>query len=322
MSFAERPGPGAGETLSIHPGPTAHTHRDARTRGRERQRLGAAIALTAVILVAEVVGGLLSGSLALLSDAGHMVADLSALVLALLALAFAERPASQRRTYGWYRLEILSALLNALLLLGVCGFIFHEAYQRILAPPAVQSGLVLVVGTIGLAVNLLAFFILSGSRESLNLRGAAMHVMADAISSVGVVASALVIRFTGWMQADAVVSAAIGIGIVLGAFRLLRESVDILLEATPQDVDPQEIVETLRQVSGVHAVHDLHVWSITSGMPALSVHLVVDRSWFQDGGGMLRVAKEILMRRFGIDHTTIQVESEEYIAEANVQWKS
>jgi len=278
--------------------------------------------LTAVALVAEAVGGVLSGSLALLSDAGHMVADLSALVFATLALAFAERPASRRRTYGWYRIEILAALLNALLLLGVCAFIFHEAYERILAPPAVRSGLVLIVATIGLVVNLASFRILSGSRESLNLRGAAMHVLADAISSVGVIVSALVIRFTGWLQADAVVSAAIGVVIVLGAFRLLRESVDILLEATPQDVDPQEIAETLRQVPGVHAVHDLHVWSITSGMPALSVHLVVDKEWFQDGGRMLLEAKDLLRQKFNIDHTTIQVESDEYAGGANVAWKS
>ena len=308
--------------MSDHSGSPAHGQRTAHTRGRERWRLGLAIGLTAVTLVAETVGGLLSGSLALLSDAGHMATDLSSLVLALLALAFAERPASRRRTYGWYRIEILAALLNALLLLGVCAFIFHEAYQRMLAPPAVQSGLVLIVATIGLVVNLASFVILSGSRESLNLRGAAMHVLADAVSSVGVIASALVIRFTGWMQADAVVSAAIGIVIVWGAFRLLRESVDILLEATPQDVDPLEIQETLRQIPGVHAVHDLHVWSITSGMPALSVHLVVDKEWFQDGGRMLLEAKDVLKRRFNIDHTTIQVESEEYAGGANVAWKS
>ncbi len=308
--------------MPSHAGAPAHTHRDTRTRSGERRRLTAAIVLTAVALVAEAVGGVLSGSLALLSDAGHMVADLSALVFATLALAFAERPASRRRTYGWYRIEILAALLNALLLLGVCAFIFHEAYERILAPPAVRSGLVLIVATIGLVVNLASFRILSGSRESLNLRGAAMHVLADAISSVGVIVSALVIRFTGWLQADAVVSAAIGVVIVLGAFRLLRESVDILLEATPQDVDPQEIAETLRQVPGVHAVHDLHVWSITSGMPALSVHLVVDKEWFQDGGRMLLEAKDLLRQKFNIDHTTIQVESDEYAGGANVAWKS
>ena len=308
--------------MSSHPGPPVHTHRDALTRGRERGRLLAAIGLTGAVLVVEAAGGLLSGSLALLSDAGHVLADLSALIFAALALAFSERPASRRRTYGWYRLEILSALLNALLLLGVSAFIFYEAYQRILTPPSIQSGLVLVVATIGLLVNLAAFFILSRSRESLNLRGAAMHVMADAVSSVGVIASALVIHFTGWLQADALVSAAIGVVIVLGAFRLLRESVDILLEATPLDIDPIEIAETLREVPGVRAVHDLHVWSITSGMPALSVHLVVGKEWFQDGGRMLLDAKEILKRRFNIDHTTIQVESEDYAGGANVQWKS
>jgi cobalt-zinc-cadmium efflux system protein len=297
-------------------------NRDAGTRSLELRRLWTAIGLTAVVLVVEAVGGFLSGSLALLSDAGHMVTDLSALVLALLAILFASRPASRRRTYGWYRLEILSALINAVLLLGISGFIFYEAYQRILAPPPIRSGLVLAVATIGLAVNLLSFHLLSRSRESLNLRGAAMHAMSDAISSVGVIVSALVVRFTGWLQADAVVSCAIGVVIVLGAFQLLRESVDILLEATPTDIDPLELERTLREIPGVHAVHDLHVWSITSGMPALSVHLVVDKEWFQNSGRMLLEAKSVLKRDFNIDHTTIQIESEEYDVTANVQWKS
>ncbi|OGP81845.1 MAG: hypothetical protein A2Y95_04245 [Deltaproteobacteria bacterium RBG_13_65_10] len=296
--------------------------RDDFTRGWERRRLTIAIGLTAVMLVAEAVGGFYAGSLALLSDAGHMFTDLSALVLALLALAFSSRPASRRRTYGWYRLEILSALVNALLLLGVCAFIFYEAYQRILSPHPVQSGIVIVVATLGLLVNTTAYLVLSRSRESINLRGAAMHVLGDAISSVGVIASAVVIRLTGWFQADALVSFAIGAVIVVGAFRLLRESMDILLEATPLDIDPLEISDTLRSIPGVHDVHDLHVWSITSGMPALSVHLIVEKECFQDGGRMLSEARQILLRKFNIEHTTIQVESEDYVDHANVQWRS
>jgi cobalt-zinc-cadmium efflux system protein len=296
--------------------------RDHTTRWWEQRRLLIAIGLTAVMLVAEAVGGLYAGSLALLSDAGHMFTDLSALLLALLALAFATRPASRRRTYGWYRLEILSALVNALLLLGICAFIFHEAYGRIRSPHPVHSGTVLVVATLGLGVNAIAYFILSRSRESLNLRGAALHVLGDAISSVGVIASAIVIRMTGWLQADAVASCAIGVVIVVGAFHLLRESIDILLEATPLDIDPLEISEALQSIPGVRGVHDLHVWSITSGMPALSVHLIVDKSWFQNGGRMLLEAKEILVRKFNIEHTTIQVESGNHGDRASVQWKS
>ncbi len=296
--------------------------RDEKTRADERGRLRTAIGLTSLVLIIELVGGKLSGSLALLSDAGHMFTDLSALVLALLALTFAGRPASRRRTYGWYRLEILSALINAVLLLGICAVIFYEAYQRLLSPTPVQSGLVLIFAGIGLIVNMITYAVISRSNESLNLRGAAMHVLSDAFSSLGVIASAFIIRFTGWVQADAVVSLLIGVVIVFGAYQLLRESVDILLEATPLDIDPFEISEALRRIPGVHGVHDLHVWSITSGMPALSVHLIVNNDWFQDAGGKLLEAKSVLKHDFDIDHTTIQVESESYADRDGPRWKS
>ncbi len=278
--------------------------------------------LTGTVLVVELAGGLVSGSLALLSDAAHMFTDLSALLLAFLALTFSVMPGGRRRTYGWYRLEILSALLNAVLLIGIAGFIFYEAYERFLAPTDIRSGVVLIVATIGLAVNLLSYSIVSRSKESINLRGAATHVLSDALTSVGVIVSALVVRYTGWNAADPLMSAIIGVVILFGAFQLLRESVDILLEATPHHIDPVEIRETLQKIPGVHAVHDLHVWSITSGMPALSVHLIVHDEWFSDAGGKLVEAKEILKERFDIDHTTIQVESESYAHRANVQWKS
>jgi cobalt-zinc-cadmium efflux system protein len=251
-----------------------------------------------------------------------MFTDLSALILAHLALIFAVRPASRRRTYGWYRLEILSALLNAVLLFGISGLIFYEAYQRLLAPTPVASGIVLVVATIGLVVNVISYSVISRSGESLNLRGAAMHVLGDALSSVGVIVGALIIHFTGWLRADPLVGCLIGVVIVVGAFQLLRESIDILLEATPHHIDTMEITHTLHTMPGVHAVHDLHVWSITSGMPALSVHLIVDNEWFQDAGRKLLEAKQILKQQFKIDHSTIQVESESYANRANVQWKS
>ncbi|MDP3938214.1 MAG: cation diffusion facilitator family transporter [Deltaproteobacteria bacterium] len=304
------------------PSPAPRGRRDQETRSAERRRLLLAALLTGTVLVVELAGGLLSGSLALLSDAAHMFTDLSALLLAFLALTFSVMPGGRRRTYGWYRLEILSALLNAVLLIGIAGFIFYEAYGRLLAPTEIRSGVVLMVATIGLAVNLLSYSIVSRSKESINLRGAAMHVLSDALTSVGVIVSALVVRFTGWNAADPLMSAIIGVVILFGAFQLLRESVDILLEATPLHIDPVEIRETLRKIPGVHAVHDLHVWSITSGMPALSVHLIVHDEWFKDAGGKLVEAKEILKERFDIDHTTIQVESETYAHRATVQWKS
>ena len=280
------------------------------------------MALSGVVMFVEIAGGLASGSLALLSDAAHMFTDVSALLLAYLALTFAVRPGGHRRSYGWYRLEILSALLNAVLLIGVCGFIFYEALQRFRSPVEVQSGIVIVVATVGLLVNIASYTVVSRSKDSLNLRAAAMHILSDAFTSVGVIASALIIRYTGWTAADPIVSCLIGVVILFGAFNLLRESVDILLEATPHHIDPVEIRKSLRTIPGVEGVHDLHVWSITSGMHALSVHLIVENDWFRDAGGNLVVAKQILKRDFDIDHTTIQVESDTYADHVNVQWKS
>lgn len=296
--------------------------RDEQSRSAERRRLLFAMGLSGVIMLVEIAGGLKSGSLALLSDAAHMFTDLSALLLAYLALTFAVLPGGQRRSYGWYRLEILSALLNAVLLIGVCGFIFYNAYQRFLSPSEVETGIVIVVATIGLLVNIVSYAIVSRSTESLNLRAAAMHIMSDAFTSVGVIASAVVIRYTGWTAADPLVSCLIGVVILFGAFHILRESVDILLEATPHHIDPAEITKTLQAIPDVRGVHHLHVWSITSGMPALSVHLIVNDDWFKDAGKNLVEAKQILKRGFEIDHTTIQVESESYADHANIQWKS
>lgn len=296
--------------------------RDDQSRSAERRRLLFAMGLSGIIMLAEIAGGLKSGSLALLSDAAHMFTDLSALLLAYLALTFAVLPGGQRRSYGWYRLEILSALLNAVLLIGICGFIFYNAYQRFLSPSEVETGIVIVVATIGLLVNIVSYAIVSRSTESLNLRAAAMHIMSDAFTSVGVIASAVVIRYTGWTAADPLVSCLIGVVILFGAFHILRESVDILLEATPHHIDPAEITKTLQSIPDVRGVHHLHVWSITSGMPALSVHLIVNDDWFKDAGRNLVEAKQILKRGFEIDHTTIQVESESYADHANIQWKS
>ena len=305
-----------------HTNSVAQARRDEETRAAERRNLLFALVLTGTVLVVEVAGGLLSGSLALLSDAAHMFTDLSSLFLAFLALTFSVLPGGRRRTYGWYRLEILSALLNAVLLLAISGYIFYEAYERFLAPTEVKSGIVLVVATIGLVVNVISYSIVSRSKESINLRGAAMHVLSDALTSVGVILSALVVRYTGWYAADPLVSALIGVVILFGAFQLLRESVDVLLEATPHHIDPAEIQRTLDRIPDVHEVHHLHVWSITSGMPALSVHLVVHDEWFRDAGRRLLEAKRLLRDRFGIAHSTIQVESEAYANRANVEWKS
>ncbi len=270
-----------------------------------------AVALTATIAVAEAVGGVLTGSLALLSDAGHMLTDVSALILSLLALWFAERPADPKKTYGYYRMEILSALANGVLLLGITGLIVYEAYHRFWDPVQVKLGPMMIVATIGLLANVAAMASLHKS-QSMNVRGAFLHVVGDALSSVGVLVAGGVMYFTGWYQADALVSVLISVVIVVGAYRLVRDAVDVLLEAVPAHVDTEAVRTLLGAVPGVTAVHDLHIWTISSGIYALSAHLVVLDPVCQNNDQILSAVKHDLLDRFGIDHTTIQIESETY----------
>ncbi|MEU6339524.1 cation diffusion facilitator family transporter [Streptomyces sp. NPDC046977] len=279
----------------------------AQFRGRLRIALG----ITLLILVAEVVGSALTGSLALLADAGHMATDAAGLGMALVAIHFANRPPSERRTFGLARAEILSAVANAVLLFGVGAFIFYEAVSRLISPTAVEGGLTVVFGVIGLVANSVSLLLLMrGQRESLNVRGAFLEVMADALGSFAVVVAAVVILTTGWQQADPVASLLIGVMIVPRTWKLLREAIDVLLEAAPRDVDMADVRNHILGLPGVEGLHDLHVWTITSGMPVLSAHVVVSPDTL-DAVGHEKVLHDLqgcLGSHFDVEHCTFQLE--------------
>lgn len=291
-----------------------------RQRASERRGLLAALGTTAVILLAEVVGGWLSNSLALLADAGHMFSDALALVLAYMALSFAARPATPSKTYGWYRLEILAALINGVLLVVISLLIVWEAWERLAAPPEVQTGLMMVVAVIGLIANGIGLFFLSGHGQSLNLRGAYLHVLGDLLSSVGVVVGGALMWATGAFWIDPVVSALIAVVIVAGAYRLLRESVDVLLEGTPAHISYDQVARELASVAGVLGVHDLHIWSLTSGMYALSCHVEVKRDRLEQIDDVLDGIHHLMRESFSIEHTTVQIEPERYRQRKRVHW--
>jgi cobalt-zinc-cadmium efflux system protein len=304
-----------------HDGASHHHHRGGgrlvaapdqlEARRADRRRLIVALSLTGVIAVAEAVGGWMSGSLALLSDAGHMLTDLSAIALSLLALYFSARPANVKKTYGYYRAEILSALANGMLLFGITVVILLEAYHRFQEPTPLKTEIAATVAAIGLVANLIALGFLHRS-HSMNVRGAFLHVLGDTLSSVGVLAGLGIYWFTGWTAIDPIVSAVISLIIVVSAVRLVRDAVDVLLEATPSHVDLDAVRKLMGEVSGVTAVHDLHVWTISSGIYALSVHLVVTEAALPDNHRILTAVKHQLFDQFGIDHTTIQIEPEGY----------
>jgi cobalt-zinc-cadmium efflux system protein len=264
------------------------------------------LVLTAVFMVVEAVGGWISGSLALLADAGHMLTDVGALALSLVTAWIAQRPADNTKTYGYLRWEILAALVNGAALFGIAAWIVIEAVQRIQEPEPIRTGLFLAVAAAGLGVNLLCLALLRGSQHgSLNARGAYLHIMGDALGSVGALAAAAIIALTGWTLADPIVSILLSLLILLGAWRLLRESTDILLESVPGHVSIVEVQDRMLAVPGVSAVHDLHVWTVTTGMVAMSGHAVVPDLKSHPG-----VLEEIRteMCRLGIGHVTIQLE--------------
>ncbi|MGI5531474.1 cation diffusion facilitator family transporter [Streptomyces syringium] len=276
-----------------------------------RGRLRIALGITLTVLVAEIIGAALTGSLALLADAGHMATDAVGVSMALVAIHFANRPASARRTYGYARAEILAALLNCLLLLGVGGYILFEAVDRLINPTDVPGGMTVVFGLIGMVANVISLALLMrGQKESLNVRGAFLEVLSDALGSLAVVVSALVIMATGWTQADPIASLVIGLMIVPRTLKLLREALDILLEAAPKDVDMDEVRAHIMALPGVMDLHDLHVWTITSGMPVLSAHVVVDQSALEAGGHekMLHDLQGCLGEHFDVEHCTFQLE--------------
>lgn len=289
-----------------------HVHREeASPQGHRRRLLGAA-ALTGIILVVEAIGGYLSHSLALLSDAGHMMTDLLALLLSLFGVTMALRPATDQKTYGYRRLEILTALVNGTLLVVIALYLILQAIRRLFRPEEVDARLMLNVAIVGLVANLVGIALLSPSRRNLNVHSALLHMMGDALSSLGVIAGALIIRFTGWVAADGLISLVIGAVILWGAARVMREASDILLEGAPRGVAVAELQRAIQSVEGVVAIHDLHVWSITSGMPALSGHVVAQDRFLENSDELLNRIKRVLEERFGICHTTLQLESERY----------
>jgi len=276
-----------------------------------RGRLRIALAIAVVLLLAEFTGAALTGSLALLADAGHVATDAIGIGMALLAIHFANRPASERRTFGLARAEILAALLNCLLLLGVGGYILVEAIDRLRNPVEVPGGLTVLFGVVGLALNGLSLALLMrGQRESLNVRGAFLEVAADALGSLAVIVAALVIVVTGWKQADPIASLLIALMIVPRTVKLAHEAIDVLLEAAPRDVDISEVREHILGVDGVEGLHDLHVWTITSGMPVLSAHVVVSREALESRGHerILHDLHQCLGEHFDVEHCTFQLE--------------
>jgi len=290
-----------------------HSHAAAAPAGtaarRHKSRLLGALALTTSFMLIEVVGGLWTGSLALLADAAHMLTDAGGLALALIAIRFAERPATPQKTYGYVRMEVLSALTNAVVLLLLTTYILYEAYQRFLNPPEILSGPMLAVAVAGLAVNLVSMKLLSaGQSESLNVKGAYFEVLSDMLGSLGVIVAAGVVMLTGWTLADPIVGAGIGLFIVPRTWILLKQAVHILMEGTPPEVDIGLLERSLREIPGVTAVHDLHVWTITSGMDAVSCHLVV--ADMAEARKTLVSAREALAKRFGLTHATIQIEDQ------------
>jgi cobalt-zinc-cadmium efflux system protein len=282
------------------------THHHHHHRHDDSRLMAIVLAINVVMLAAGIAGGLVFDSLALLADAGHVLADVAAIGLALLAAWMASRPASPQRTFGFRRTEIFAALANGVTLVVVSGFVFVEAVARISNPPDVSGGGVLAVGAFALAGNAAATVLLMrGDRTNLNLEGVLRHSAADALGSLGVIVAGVVVLATGWNQADAVVSIAIGVLILLGSWRLLREPFNVLMESAPEGIDVEDVGSAMCSVSGVREVHDLHVWTVTSGFPALAAHIRSDPS---ESADEVRERIEIVLHeRFGLDHTTLQV---------------
>ena len=286
-----------------------HHHRETAA-GRSRGALLGSLAITGGFLVVEAAGAVWTGSLALAADAGHMLTDVGGLALALFATWIAARPPTPAKTYGYYRVEILAATVNALLLLAVAGLILVEAYQRLRAPHEVLGGPMLAIALAGLAANLIAAWWLHGNaRESLNVRAAYLEVLGDALSSLGVIVAALVVMGTGITLVDPLVSALIALFIVPRTWRLLRQAVNVLLEGTPAHLDLGEIEAAMTRIPGARRVHDLHVWTLTSGREAMSAHVVIDD--VRQSERLLGALHAVLHARFGIDHTTIQLDVEQ-----------
>jgi cobalt-zinc-cadmium efflux system protein len=268
-----------------------------------------ALVIVTIIVILEIVGGLVSNSLALLGDAGHMFIDALALGLALFAIAITKKPATTNRTYGYYRAEILAALTNDVILVLVSLYIFYEAYQRIIEPPEVQIALMLPVAIIGLLANIIMITILRrSSKDSLNVKAAFWHIIGDTLSSLGVIVGGIVISVTGWYVVDPLIAIFVGIVILLVAIRLVRESTDILLESVPSHIKVELVIESIKGIPGVEDVHDIHIWTITSGVNALSAHLIIEDQKVSQSANVVDIVNQTLAEQFNITHTTLQLE--------------
>jgi len=290
----------------------SHGHQHGAGLIDHRGRLMAVLAITLGVLVIEVVGAVLSGSLALLADAGHMLTDVAGLTLGLVAAALARRPATDERTWGYRRAEVLGAAAQAAVLLAVGVFILVEGVQRLFSPPEVTSGVMVVFGVVGLVGNLVGLALLAGGRgDDLTMRAAFLEVVNDALGSVAVLVAAAVIATTGWLRADAVASLVIGVLIIPRTLKLLRETVDVLLESTPRGLDLSDIRDRIMTLPHVLEVHDLHATQVATGLPVLTAHVVVDDSCFHDGhlGSMLDELQHCIATDFNVEHSTIQFEA-------------
>jgi cation diffusion facilitator family transporter len=282
---------------------------------RERNIKGLAIALvtTVIIMVLEFFGGLTTNSLALLSDSGHMLSDVSSLALSLVAMWFAAKPPSPQKTYGFYRFEILAALMNGIALFIIAGFIIWEAYQRFFAPPTVSSWLMMTIAAIGLLANLFSAWVLTRQgdvKENVNVRSAYLHVLGDALGSVGAIVAGIVMAAFSWYIADPIISVVVAILILKSAWGVIDESIHILMEGTPLTVDSDEVKQVLLQIPGVKSIHDLHIWTVTSGIDSLTCHLVIDND--QDSQSILQQAIMRIEEQFSIQHTTLQIETKDF----------
>jgi len=293
-----------------------HNHQEGKSQPRasaaagSQKRLLLVMGLSSLYLAIEVAGGLMAGSLALLADAGHLLTDVLGLGMALFASRFAQRPATPTKTYGFYRTEILAALLNSLILFGVAFYILYEAWDRFRNPPEINALLMLGVAVGGFFVTLTGVKLLqAGAKENLNVKGAFLEVFSDLLASIGTILAALVILATGWRLADALISAFIGLFLLPRTWQLLKSALDVLLEATPANLKVAEVESAIAQVSGVESVHELHIWSITSGFVAMSGHVAARGRSSED---VLHDLQLMLRGRFGIEHATLQVEATDH----------
>jgi cobalt-zinc-cadmium efflux system protein len=294
------------DNIALH----SHSHSHGRAE-RSRRRLSIVLLLTAVYMLAEAAGGWMTGSLALLADAGHMLTDVAALALALIAIWFGSRPATPSKTFGYYRLEILAALINGVALVLISLLIFYEAYKRWAQPPQVKSGLMILIATGGLVINLICAWLLHGDhKDDLNMRGARLHIIGDALGSVGAIAAGALMWLYGWYAADPLFSSLIGLLIVWSSWHLIRESTNVLLEGTPAHINLAAVEDAILHTGGVTNVHDLHIWTITSGREALSAHVIHVETISQ--AELLKELRAKLQERFGVDHLTIQMETPDF----------